>query len=347
MSAAGTRPLGPWLFDEAAAAFARSEHSADRRERLLEVAGRTISLRFAGPRIESVVWPAFAHLACAPTETPDLTLACWDDASARVVTPEPSGTAPRAGLDFVDGAVRLAWDASRRALAAFDPRRSLGLLRFFDVADIEAWERSAPARRILHWWAADQGMQLVHAAAVGTPSGGVLLVGRGGSGKSTTALACIGSGLLYAGDDYVLMSLDASPRVHSLYGTGKANAGSIERLPTLRNSFTQSVLRIAGKTVIGVAHDFPAAMIASFPLRAIVVPRVVEDNPRVTRLSPAAALRALAPSTMMQLPGDREGTLRRLAALVRGLPCFELSVGPDPAAAAPLLARLSGGELAL
>ena len=347
VNTAGAQPLGMPFFEAAAAAFARAEQPAGLRERFLDAAGRTIALRFAGPRIESVLWPAFAHLACDRTATIDLTIDCWDDASARVVTPEPPGAADRAGLDFVDGPVRLAWDASRRALAAFDPERRLGLLRFPDVADIEVWERSAPARRILHWWAAAQGMQLVHAAAVGTPNGGVLLVGRGGSGKSTTALACVDSGLLYAGDDYALVSLEAAPRVHSLYGTGKADADSIGRLPRLRDAFAASALRIGGKTMIEVAQAFPAAMIASFPLRAIVVPRVLEGTPRVARLSPATALRALAPSTMMQLPGDREGTLSRLAKLVREVPCFELAVGPDPAAAVPLLARLSGGEFPL
>lgn len=336
----------PLSFDSAFDAFARAERRTGRRDRCLRVAARTIALRFAGSRLESVLWPAFAHLACEPAAAPDLTIACWDDASAGVATPEPEGSTDRAGLDFIDGLVRLAWEPSRRSLAAFDPARRLGLLRFPDAAGVEAWERSAPARRILHWWAADRGMQLVHAAAVGTPDGGVLLAGRGGSGKSTTALACVGSSLGYAADDYCIVSFDGAPRAHSLYGTGKADAGSIVRLPLLRHSFAHSQLRIGGKTLIGVAQDFPAAMVNSFPLRAVVVPRLGASSPRLAPLAPVAALRSLAPSTMMQMPGDRAGTLARLAALVRGVACFELALGPDPAEAVPLLAGLSRGEFA-
>ncbi len=335
-----------WFFDALLDASSRAERSAGLRERFLRVAGFTVALRFRGPALEEILWSAFAHLACEQVASPDLAIAFWDDSSTGIVTPEPPGSPGRVGLDFVDGPVRLAWEPSRRALSGYDPARRLGLVRFPDASNVEAWERSAPARRVLHWWAADHGCQLVHASAVGTPDGGVLLAGRGGSGKSTTALACIGSGLGYAADDYCLVSPGGERRVHSLYGTGKADAGSIERLPGIRSAFERSTLRVAGKTVIGVAQEFPAAMIASMPLRAVVVPRLGASTPRLSPIAPVAALRALAPSTMMQLPGDRAGTLDRLARLVRGLPCFELELGADPADAVLLLAGVARGEVA-
>ena len=39
----------------------------------------------------------------------------------------------------------------------------------------------------------DRNLQYVHAGAVGNKNGGILLVGKGGSGKSSTALACLKS----------------------------------------------------------------------------------------------------------------------------------------------------------
>ena len=83
---------------------------------------------------------------------------------------------------------------------------------------------------------------MVHAAAVGDESGGVLLVGRGGSGKSTTALSCLGTQVGYLADDYCLVEMVEGPRVHSLYTSGKANRGSIARLPRLRAAFAASTL---------------------------------------------------------------------------------------------------------
>ena len=62
----------------------------------------------------------------------------------------------------------------------------------------------------------DKGYQLVHAAAVGSEAGAVLISGKGGLGKSTTALSCLGKGLTYVGDSHVVVQLDPFPRVHSL-----------------------------------------------------------------------------------------------------------------------------------
>ncbi len=321
------------------------EVAGERRSIGLRIAGRSVCMRFAGPALLPVLAPAFAHLLRSSAEPPDLTVCCWDDASTGVTTPEPRVSADRAGIEFVDGPVKLAWEPGQRAIAAFSATQRLALVRFQDAGAVPVWERAAPLRRILHWWASGLGLQLVHAAAVGTRQGGVLLVGRGGSGKSTTALACVGSALGYAGDDYCLLSFDDGPRVHALYGSGKADAASGARLPRLQSTFAASALRGEGKSVIFVEDSFPGTMIDTFPLRAVVVPRIAGDA--ACRLDPmprAAALRAVAPSTLFQLPGDRGESLSRLAALVRELPCWQLSLGPDPAAAQPLLENLLRNE---
>ena len=77
------------------------------------------------------------------------------------------------------------------------------------------------------------GFQLVHAGAVGTRDGGVLLVGKGGSGKSTTTFTCLDSGLAYVSDDYCIIENSSIPYTHSLYSTGKLNAEDVGRFPRL------------------------------------------------------------------------------------------------------------------
>ena len=334
------------FFADTLETFRRAEEAASScPARFFRIAGRVVCMRFVGPDLVPVLAPAFAHLACESSAVPDLTICCWDDASAGVRTTEPPSPIDRVGVDFVDGSVRVAWEPARRGLAAFDHSKGLALLRFSEVAAVPVWERAAPARQILHWWAAGLGMQLVHAAAVGTPRGGVLLVGRGGSGKSTTALACVGSSLRYAADDYCLLSFDGLPRVHGVYATGKADAASVTRLPRLRSVFKRAILHVEGKSVIFVARDFPQSMLESFPVRAVVVPRITAaEECRIRPIGPATALRAVAPSTMFQLPGDRGGTFARLSSLVRMVPCYELELSSDPAAAQPLLARLIEGK---
>lgn len=319
---------------EAAAAFSE-------RVICFRVAGKIIRLRFAGPALASLMAPAFAHLEPAEELPADLTICCWDDASTGMCMTEPVRAAMGGGTVFVDGPVRIAWEQEYRTLSAYSCDDQLALFRVPDARTLASWERGAPLRRILHWWASEQDLQLVHSAAVGNRAGGVLLVGRGGSGKSTTALACVGSLIEYAGDDYCLLSIDDIPRVHSLYGSGKADAASAARLPRLQNAFAASTLHGEGKSVIFVAEHFPDAIVRSFPLRAIVVPRLAADEDcRTEPLSKSAALRAVAPSTLFQMPGDRRDSLSRLTLLIRQLPCWSLTIGCDPAAAQPLLQAL-------
>ena len=138
----------------------------------------------------------------------------------------------------------------------------------------------------MHWWSAGLGLQLVHGAAVGTEAGGVLLIGRSGAGKSTQALACVGSSLGYAADDYCLVEIGPAVRGHSLYGSGKANAASIAMLPHLAEAFRASPIDFQGKSIIFIAEHAPEAILRCFPLRAIVLhaPEVDLDDQRAGEL---------------------------------------------------------------
>jgi hypothetical protein len=320
-----------------------------------ELAGHVIQLRFAGLELVPLLTPAFAHLACEPVATPALTICLWDDASAGVTTPEPPPASDTVGTQFVDGLdVKLAWEPATGALTAFDQRQRLGLCRYPNVKGVEDLEQAAPARKVIHWWAASLGFQRVHAAAVGTPDGGVLLVGRSGSGKSTTSLSCIGafssvgSGLGFAADDYCLLSFPehGPPLVHSVYATGKADSDSVGRLPGhLQEAFSATRLCDASKMVLFLAETFPGAVLRSFPLRALVFPHIGDRNTRadLEPMSPMEALRAVAPSTIFQMPGERAAGFSRLSAVVRAVPCHRLQLGPDPTHAHHLLLGLCQG----
>lgn len=317
----------------------------------VELAGHVIRLHFAGPALVPLLTPAFSHIVCAPVAEPALTICVWDDASTGVTTPEPPPATSTIGTQFVDGPeVKLAWEPATGVLTAFRPQQRLGLCRYPHVKAVEDLEQAAPARKVLHWWAASLGLQRVHAAAVGTPTGGVLLVGRSGSGKSTTSLSCIGSALGFAADDYCLLSFpaDGPPLVHSVYATGKADSDSVSRLPEhLRQAFATTRLCDASKMVLFVAETHPQALLRSFPLRAVVFPRIRRTDAERAALEPMSAmeaLRAVAPSTIFQMPGDRAPGFSRLAAVVRTVPCHGLLLGPDPTEAHDLLLALCDGR---
>jgi len=315
-------------------------------EAYFRIAGKVMALKFADAALATKLLPAFAHLEALEQTTADLTICCWNDFSNGVEMPEWTGEAGVHGLQYIDGPVRMAWEIEQRSLQAYDPNRRLALFYTPNVSELATWEQGAPFRQILHWWSAGLlGLQLVHGAAVGTEEGGVLLIGRSGAGKSTQALACVGSQLGYAADDYCLLELGPAPRVHSLYGSGKANEASIAMLPRLAEAFRASPIDQQGKSVIFIAEHAPEAMLRSFPLRAIVLPEIVSGSScRAEVLSTGEALRAVAPSTLLQLPGDRAQSLARLSSLVRRLPCWRLYVGNNPRAAQPILEAIIASE---
>jgi hypothetical protein len=117
--------------------------------------------------------------------------------------------------------------------------------------------------------------------------------------------------------------------VHSLYCSGKVHRGDVERLPHLAPALTDAG-RPDEKGVVYVEPAFPGRCIASFPLRAIVLPRVT--GRRAARAEPgtqAAALGALAPSTIFQLHPPAREALAHMAELVRRVPTYVLELGAD------------------
>ena len=82
-----------------------------------------------------------------------------------------------------------------------------------------------------------------------------------------------------------------------------------------------------------------------FPLRAILVPRRTgRQETTVSEASSAAALQALAPSTIFQLPGAGDEAFRLLSEVCRQLPCYFLNLGTDRAAIADAIAGVTAGE---
>ncbi len=186
---------------------------------------------------------------------------------------------------------------------------------------------------------------LLHGAAVGRREGGVLLVGRGGSGKSTCAFASLTSDLLLAGDDYVAARAARDPWIFSLYSSGKLVPEHARLLPHLPPPSHSGNGAVDEKSVFHVHDHFPDHTCSGFPLRAVVVPQVSGGKAHVRELDPGSAFRALAPSTLLQLYPARPEAMAAMASLVRKVPTFALEIGPDigeiPTAIERLLERVS------
>jgi hypothetical protein len=317
-----------------------SEAAGGVAELRLAVAGKPVRIRFAGAAAAEALSPAFAHLVMREEEPPSLTLHVWDSGS------EANAATTGAGASYYseqDG-VRALHQPASGVFSVLNAGADSGWFWMPDARGLPYWDYTAPFRHLLSWWLDAQGLRQVHGGAVGTEEGGVLLVGPGGSGKSTTALSTLcDERLRYAGDDYVAVGSGLAPVVHSLYCSGKVHPEDLHRLPHLEPALADGA-RPDEKAVFYVERAFPGRSIAGFPLRAIVVPRVTDR--RAARAVPgtrAEALAALAPSTIFQLHPPARDALAWMAGLVRSVPTFILELGSDvetiPAALLRILER--------
>jgi len=339
------------FFDAVRAAFERIAAAGAGAQRSYRVAGRHVTLRFADRTLVAAITPALAHLETADPGEASLTVGLWSGAPGGVALPLP----PWAIGDYYgngeirgyDGRIRAAFDIPLGMLTLFDRERRLGLFWLRDASHVPITIVGTPLRGLFQWWAGDDGRQLVHAAAVGTPQGGVLLAGKSGCGKSSTAMLALQNGLQCAGDDFVLVEADSpsGPWVHGLYSSAKLDPLALARRFSELASRTHGRGRAEHEKAILFLHDqWPARVSAGFPVVAIAVPHVA--NRTETSISPtsaAFALRAMLPS-IFPLPGARQSAFDRLAALARQVRTYALDLGTEPAGILQALHQMIAGE---
>ena len=335
----------------------------------LEVAGLRLRLRYAGGGLRDGLLAPFAHLACHEVGDPDLTISLFDTASSGVEPPPPPwepvvaapGTNPVARLRSERACVLAA--AGSRGLTAALPAEGVAVFHLPDAAAIPASERAAPIREALQLLMAARGRLMTHAGAVGRDSRGVLLVGRGGSGKSTLALSCALAGMEIVADDYVL--LEPGPLVaHAMQSTAKLTEDSAARLGVPAGAIDatgfEPTLEGPAKALVRIPDLAPGRLKRKLVIAAVVAPalpllsshlfartakkgEVSEGEGALRPISAAEALRAVAPSTIVQAGFGGGGSLATLADLVRRVPSYSLELSPDPTANAAAVDRLVAG----
>jgi hypothetical protein len=266
------------------------------------IAGAVVRLELADPALRALT-RALAHLDIAPAVA-DFTIRIGHRAT---LPPPPWSWRAIRGRGEVPADDGWAVSFQDDVMSLWDRGADHAMVWLRDVASMSLAVRGSPLLHLLHAWAPARGRTLLHAAAVG----GLLLVGPGGSGKSTSASVARAAGLPYVADDYCLVTDDL---VESLYCSVKLFAGDGVDAPVARDA--------SGKTLAWTTPVLRA------PLRAIVVPQITGDvRAALEPLSPAAALRAVAPSTLFQLPWSGADAVARFGRLVRRYPAYRLRLG--------------------
>ncbi len=313
-----------------------AEAKAGSIERRFALADFVVTLKFVGGALTQCFTPALAHLELPPTGRSDAVFYIWDSESTGTdMLPPPCshGCFTSRGDIWTMGSQRFksAYLWSEYALNLFDTVTATGVYWMqAATASLPYWAKASPLRCLFHWWAETKGCQLVHAAAVGSEGRAVLITGKGGLGKSTTALSCLGKGLNYLGDDYVVVQLDPFPRVHSLYCTAKLNWDQMARFPRFVDLAKKHDHAETEKAVMYLYPEMREQIVRSLPLQAIMTPHI-SDRPKteLEPISPLALQRAAAFTTTSQLPHASHHTHQFIYRLVERLPNLQLVLGTN------------------
>ena len=311
------------------------QQPAQRHETRIVLGGQSVRLRAVGDQLHQLVTRPFAHLQTEPSTTappPRLTIDLWDEAETGVGC---------AGCHIDDdrdlhGQITCSDDGRyvgyrrARSVTLYDrqDRRMLGWSAYEDQALL--YEMGRPLHVLLSYWHRDAGLQLMHSALVALDGCGVLFPGLGGSGKSTSALSCLEAGWHYLGDDYISLSCtsDGTFMGHSVYSSTHVEPDHLDRFKRLRSHAIPARHEQEDKSLVLLNELYPEQFLASAPICAIALPRVC--GAAESSYEPATkgqALLALAPSSMVMVPGRNAQTMEQLAQLVEHTPCYWMHLG--------------------
>ena len=325
--------------------------------RCFAMAGTIVRFAIAGQALAAALLRAFDHLAVAPDRPADLSVRLWDATETGIARPLPDLRGLMAEhAPFGDGLV--ARDAagsvgaigfqSPRVFALLDPAAAILAGCVTDAQALSFFEIGKPLQPLLFHWHAAHGTLPLHAALVSAQGRGMILGGKGGSGKSTSALACARAGLDFLGDDYVGIGADGPRGMtgHSLYASAWLEDGHSRVLPWLTEHPLPGTDSGERKQSFSVLDALPGRLAQTTRIVAIGLPRVTaEPVAAARRIAPGEALRRLAPSSILQIPFlETPQAMAAIGRLVRACPCYELTVGPDLPSIARCVGRiLSGG----
>ncbi|MBN1363514.1 MAG: glycosyltransferase [Syntrophaceae bacterium] len=315
----------------------------------------TVCLKFAGNQLVPYLTPALDHLRLADDSIPDLTICIWDSASTHVKMIPPPCTVDcftdRGDIwGFNSKRFKTAFHWVEDSVNLMDLKTKIGFFWVQQTDKLPFWVVASPLRTLFHWWMEKNGCQLLHAAAVGTEQGAVLITGKGGVGKSTTALSCLQEGFYYLADDYVVVRLSPEPVVYSLYNTAKLNGDHVENFPNL-SQYVKNLEKVdREKAVLFLKTPFKKKIITQMHLQAVLTPAIVNRrNSAIGYVSKREMQNALSFTTMSQLPNIGRYTYDFIGRLIDALPSYTLEIGRDftkiPTAVSELLTNIERGEM--
>ncbi len=303
------------------------------REFALRIADRDIRIRVVGDAWADTVAAAMGHLERPASDAPrpELNIDVWDVRATGVAVSKRAAADPAAPPILMKGSRdgRFVGEERHHGMTWLD-RRNNRIVGFSECATrLNLDERARPFHKMLSAWLEDRGVQFVHSGLIRHAGRGILFVGNGGAGKSTSSIACLRAGMRYLGDDFIGLGKEDGRFVgHGFYASCLLNVHHIERFPDLRPLGHAPNHSYEQKCVLYLTDAFPDCLCQRSTIDALVLPKVVDsDTTTFRRATPVETLKAIAPTSVMMLPRPNRAAFERLVELVQTTPGYWLELG--------------------
>ena len=303
-----------------------------------QLANKNLTITTAGKRLIHLTTQALTHLEVKRKvlkEKP-FTIFIWDENESGISLPNPPWITPENLLE--DSYVQIQLDYyfadrfhNQSILYLYNLRENSAFCVIKDARILNNSFVAAPFIKLISFWASKQNLHILHAGCVSLNNKGVLIVGKGGKGKSSTSVQCVIDGLDYLSDDYLLIDNSNEKTIaYSIYNSGKLILNHIEKFKKIQSFIEIGNLDQSNKPLLFLSRIFKGQIKRSTEIKAIIVPLITKNvSANYYPISSIEALKALAPSTLVQLNTGGLNNLKSLANLTRKFPNYCLELGSD------------------
>jgi hypothetical protein len=303
-----------------------------------QLANKNLKITSAGEKFLNIVSQSFIHLELNGADLKEKTfnIFIWDEYESGISLPNPPWLSSENMSE--DRYIQFQLDQyfayqfhNQSILYLYNVNENSAFCIVKDARNLINSFIAAPFIKLISFWASKHNLNILHAGCVSLNDNGVLIVGRGGKGKSSTSIQCIIDGLDYLSDDYLLIE-DTSEKTiaYSIYNSGHLELNNIENFPKIKTFIEIGNIDQNNKPYLFLSPIFKDKVKPSTEIKAIIVPLVTKNkSASFYPISPIESLKALAPTSLVQLNTRGINSLNSLANLTKKFPNYCLELGSN------------------
>ncbi|UXP32659.1 hypothetical protein N6H18_01580 [Reichenbachiella agarivorans] len=321
------------FYDELSAEYSVAEQTLATNRHHISFANHVFAATFIGSETNDFYLPALTHLKISLPSIHDFEVWVIEGESSKINLPNPTwdwNNVSPFGEIYRDENFILNFESWSSVLRVFNRIENKAYIWIQSIDALPKWMRSFPLRSIVDWYFESTAIQPVHSGGIALGNNGVMLTGKGGSGKSSTCLSCLNHDeLKYLGDDFMLVDCENGKEAFSLYNVAKVEFENLKKFKFLTPY--QEQFKVDDEKYQIFLHELiPSKLTNQFMIDAIFLPKITGSKKgNLVKSNASDALMALAPSTISLLRGNRELTFSKVSNLVKKLPIYTLELSSD------------------